>query len=333
MGSPKSSVAVVGGNRIGWSWAVVYAKGGHAVRIYDQDEARRNDAVRNAKGALQLLADNGWLSESVEEVAGRIVAVSTLAEACDGVIYVQESVTERLDVKRAVFAELDALCPPDVILGSSTAAIPMSEIAAEMRHPERCIVVHPTNPPHLLPLVELVPSSATSPEVLQRALELQTQVGQRPIVCKKEITGFVLNRLQMALFQEAAYLAREGVASIEDIDACVTDGLGLRWAFLGPWMVEHTNSESIEVLLRSLSTGPHREIIDSLARDLNGPDERDFSFATDGLAAAIGDRTSDDMIAYRDQMVLRLRELRNGAPAAARPVEDVNDLSGEPIDA
>lgn len=332
MGSDRSSVAIVGSNRIGWSWSVVYAKGGHNVRIYDQDEGRRNEAVRNAEGALRLLARAGWLNEPVEDVAGRIVAVSSLAEACDGVMYVQESVSERLEVKRAVFAELDAVCPPEVILGSSTAALTMSEIAAEVRHPERCLVVHPTNPPHLLPLVELVPSPATSPAVLQRALELQIQVGQRPIVCKKEVTGFVLNRLQMALFQEAVYLAREGVASIEDIDACVTDGLGLRWAFLGPWMVEQTNAESIESHLRSLVTGPHREIIDDLARDLDGPDERDFSIATDGLAAMMGDRTSADMTAYRDEMVLRLRELRDGAPAE-RPIEDVNSLSGEPIDA
>jgi L-gulonate 3-dehydrogenase len=313
MGGSKEPVAVIGSGTIGRSWSVVFARAGHPVRLYDAVESRSREAAAGAAAAIGFLADRGWLAEPPDEVVARISSTASLAEACAGAIYVQESVPEDLDVKRQVFGQLEDVAPADLILGSSASAIPMSSIAEGLRHPERCLVVHPTNPPHLLPLVELVPSPVTSPDVLETTRQLMIRAGQRPIVCRREVYGFVLNRLQFALFKEALSLARDGVASIPDIDACITDGLGLRWAFMGPFMVEETNADSVGDCLFKFRDFLHT-MMSSLARDVDGPDDADIERATVGIAVELAGRTHDDMVSYRDEMVLQLRRLRGEEP-------------------
>ncbi len=314
MGTTSAPVAVIGSGTIGRSWAIVFARAGHPVRLYDADASRSQDAVVGAGAAVRLLEERGWLAEPAADVIARMTPTTSLADACAGAVYVQESVPEDLELKRQVFRQLDDVAAPDVILGSSASAIPMSSIAEGLRHRQRCLVVHPTNPPHLLPLVELVPSPDTAPEVLETARRLLVAAGQRPIVCRREIYGFVLNRLQFALFKEALYLAREGIVSIPDIDACITDGLGLRWAFMGPFMVEETNAASVGDCLSKFQDFL-QEIMGSLARDVDAPNDADIAQVTAGIGEELAGRTHDDMVAYRDEMVLRLRHLRGEAPA------------------
>lgn len=314
MGVTMEPIAVVGSGTIGRSWAVVFARAGHPVRLYDAVESRSQEAVVDAAVAVDLLADRGWLREPAHDVVSRITPTASLAEACAGAVFVQESVPEDLELKRGVFRQLEDVAPADLILGSSASAIPMSSIADGLRHPERCLVVHPTNPPHLLPLVELVPSPVTSPDVLETTRQLLIRAGQRPIVCRREVYGFVLNRLQFALFKEALALARDGVASIPDIDACITDGLGLRWAFMGPFMVEETNADSVGDCLFKFRDFLHT-MMSSLTRDVDGPDDADIERATAGIAVELAGRTHDDMVAYRDDMVLQLRRLRGEGPS------------------
>src|SRR5262249_8048395 len=171
-----------------------------------------------------------------------LTAVSTLAEAVGDADYVQENTAERLDVKRQVYAQMDAAARPACILASSTSTIPASAFSEGLEGRHRCIVAHPVNPPHVVPIVELCPAPWTSPDVVARARALHEKVGQVPILVNKEIQGFILNRLQAALLMEAWRLVGEGYVSAEDLDKTIKDGLGLRWSFMGPFETIELNA-------------------------------------------------------------------------------------------
>jgi L-gulonate 3-dehydrogenase len=168
-------------------------------------------------------------------VLARIALAPTLEDALDGATHVQESGPERLDAKRALFAEMDALAPASAVLASSTSGLPISSFTEHLDGRARCIVAHPVNPPYLIPLVELCPAPWTSDETLAHTQALMTRAGQAPVTVRREVAGFVLNRLQIALVAEAFRLVADGVMTPADIDSTVKDGLGLRWAFMGPF--------------------------------------------------------------------------------------------------
>jgi len=212
-----------------------------------------------------------------------------------------------------VFRRLDRLAPRDTILASSASMFVTTEISTEVEHhPGRCLVVHPTNPPHVVPLVEVVPGARTDPGVGVAAYEFMKAVGQEPILLRKEIFGFVLNRLQFALEREAFYLAREDVASVADIDKAVSHGLGLRWAFLGPFAVEATNNGGIGAALSGYNINTMRRLISDVARPYDGPSEKDIALVVDAMDGRPGDTAHEDLSRYRDRMVRRLRELKEG---------------------
>lgn len=228
-------VAVVGAGLIGRAWAMVFARAGVPVALWDK-------VPGVAEGAMAIIADRladlraaGLVTEAPEVIAARITPAATLAECVAGATHVQENGPERLPPKQELFAELDRLCGPEVVLASSTSGIPASEFTGNLPGRGRCLVAHPVNPPYLVPLVELVGAPWTDPAVIARTRALMERVGQVPVVALKETRGFVLNRLQAALVAEAFRLVRDGVMSVEDVDACVKDGLGLRWAFMGPF--------------------------------------------------------------------------------------------------
>jgi 3-hydroxyacyl-CoA dehydrogenase len=228
-------VAVVGAGLIGRAWAMVFARAGVPVALWDK-------VPGVAEGAMAIIADRladlraaGLVTEAPEMIAARITPAATLAECVAGATHVQENGPERLPPKQELFAELDRLCGPEVVLASSTSGIPASEFTGNLPGRGRCLVAHPVNPPYLVPLVELVGAPWTDPAVIARTRALMDRVGQVPVVALKETRGFVLNRLQAALVAEAFRLVRDGVMSVEDVDACVKDGLGLRWAFMGPF--------------------------------------------------------------------------------------------------
>ncbi len=229
------TIAIIGTGLIGRSWAMVFARAGHAVRIWDAEPRAAQAAIAIIGERLGDLRAAGLLAEEPAVVAARITPVASMAECLAGAAYVQENGPERLDPKIALFAAMDALCPPEVILASSTSGIPASAFTEALPGRARCLVAHPVNPPYLVPLVELVGAPWTSPEVITRTRALMDSVKQVPVVAHKETKGFVLNRLQAALVAEAFRLVRDGVMSVEDVDACVKHGLGLRWAFMGPF--------------------------------------------------------------------------------------------------
>jgi 3-hydroxyacyl-CoA dehydrogenase len=227
-------IGIVGCGLIGRAWAIVFARAGHPVCAYDADAGALAANLRCVEDALAELARFGLLAEPPAAVRARIAPASSLAEAVRDCAYVQESVRETVEAKRAIYAELDRLAPPDCILASSTSYIPASAFSAELPGRARCLVAHPVNPPHVVPVVELCPAPWTAPAVVERARALHAAAGQAPVVVRREVPGFILNRLQAALVCEAIRLYEDGYASAEDIDRTVRDGLGLRWSFMGP---------------------------------------------------------------------------------------------------
>lgn len=230
-----TSVAVVGAGLIGRSWAIVFARSGFSVKLWDPAPGTCDAALAFIAERLPELHELGLIADAPADVLARISIAPTLAEAVRDVVHVQENGPERQAEKADLFAELDRLAAPDVVLASSTSGIPASAFTGNRRGRARCLVAHPINPPYLVPVVELCPAPWTDTAVVERTRALMRQAGQVPATMHKEVAGFVVNRLQIALVSEAFRLVRDGVMSAEDVDACVKYGLGLRWSFMGPF--------------------------------------------------------------------------------------------------
>lgn len=227
-------IAVVGAGLVGSGWVIVFARGGHEVRVFDENRQIRASLCDTIAAQLRDLASHG-LVDDVDSILARIHVCDTLADAVTDAFYVQESVLEREDVKKSISQAIAEHLAADAVVGSSTSGIPGSAFTADTPSRERYLVVHPVNPPYLVPVVELVPAPWTSTEAVESAMALMNEVGQAPVLVRREIEGFILNRLQGVLLREAWALFEEGYASAEDIDKTVRDGLGLRWSFMGPF--------------------------------------------------------------------------------------------------
>jgi L-gulonate 3-dehydrogenase len=228
-------IAVVGTGLVGRAWAIVFARAGHRVRMYDANAQAALRALGLITESLADLAEFGLISETPSVVQERITVEPDLAAALHGAGYVQENALEELEVKKALFKEMDALASAEAILASSTSAIPTSAFTAQLQGRHRCLVAHPVNPPHVVPIVEISPAPWTAETVVESARSLLESVGQVPIIVKREIPGFILNRLQGALLNEAFRLVESDYVSAEDLDKTIAHGLGLRWSFMGPF--------------------------------------------------------------------------------------------------
>jgi 3-hydroxyacyl-CoA dehydrogenase len=201
-------IAIIGTGLIGRAWAMVFARAGHSVRIWDPVAGVSDAALGLIGQSLQDLAEAGLINEAAGVIAARISAAASMEYCVAGAVHVQENGPERVEPKRALFARLDALCGPDVVLASSTSGIPASVFTGGLAGRARCLVTHPVNPPYLVPLVELVGAPWTAPEVVAQTHALMARVGQVPVTAMKETRGFVLNRLQAALVAETFRRAR-----------------------------------------------------------------------------------------------------------------------------
>ena len=239
-----TNISVVGCGLVGGSWSLVFARAGFTVKLYDPSPASIELALDFAKTAAAALAKGDLLNgQTAAEVLARLHPVSSLAEAVTGADYIQESAPERLAIKQALYKELAVLAGPGAVLASSTSGLPASSFTAEIEGRERCLVVHPVNPPHLVPLVELVPAPWTAPDVMDRAEALMKLVGQVPIRLNREIDGFIINRLQSAVLGEAFRLVEDGVCGAAEVDAAMSEGLGMRWFFIGPFETIDLNAQ------------------------------------------------------------------------------------------
>ncbi len=229
-----SVIAIVGAGLVGRAWAITFARGRHEVRLCDEAAGACEAARAFAAEALPMLAAEDLLDgQQAADVLARIRIAPSLEAALDGAAHVQENTPEKLDVKKVVFAKLDRLAAERTVLASSTSAILPSAFTENLKGRHRCLVAHPINPPYLIPATEIVPAPWTAPDIVERTRALLTGIGQAPIVMKREIDGFVMNRLQGALLEEAFRLVADGYATIEDVDVGIRDGLALRWSFMG----------------------------------------------------------------------------------------------------
>jgi L-gulonate 3-dehydrogenase len=318
-GAPQetSNVAIVGSGTIGCSWAAAYALNGYRVTVFDASPEARAAAPSVIASMMQERVSSAS-TRSYEQVT----IAESLAAAVASADYVQESVTEQLEEKKRLFDEMGKLAPPKCVLASSTSALLPSQFLATLSHPERAIVAHPFNPPHLVPLVEVVPSPWTGEDVTEKVMRLLTQIGQQPILVRREVEGFVGNRLQAAVICEAVSLVSRGVVSPADLDKCMVYGLGRRWAFMGPFQTMALNSLSgFGDYVRKYSSAYL-----ALARSLRLSDEwpepaikaiETYLLEMERIHAGFLDRS------VRDEKLARLREFHS---ASLRPGHD----SGKP---
>lgn len=227
-------IAVIGAGLIGQAWAIVFARSGHQVTLWDGHEEALNQAPVVIAKLVADLQSAGLIQDSAA-VMSNITTNITLADALDGAGYVQENLPERVEIKREIFARLDELADENIVLASSTSSIPASTFTESLAGRARCVIAHPVNPPYLVPVVEICGAPWTHSDTIQKTQDLMQQVGQAPVHIKKELEGFVLNRLQGALLREAFRLVEQGYVDVDDLDATIRDGLGLRWAFMGPF--------------------------------------------------------------------------------------------------
>lgn len=303
------SVAVVGAGAIGASWASVYLAQGKAVHVTDADPARRTYVegyVRDVWPAFvkQNIADASDLEASLE----RLHFHCDLEDAVSEASFVQENVFERLDLKQEVLAKIDAALVPGAIIASSTSGLAPSLLQARMATPERLAIGHPFNPPHLMPLVEVVGGDRTNPAAVSWLLEFYRTMGKHPIHIRKEVCGHVANRLQAALWREAVHLVENGVASVSDIDAAIAFGPGLRWAIMGPHLTLHLGG----------GTGGMRHFLDHLGpafsewwADLGTPQltEDLKNQLVAGIDQEIAGRSYKELVDHRDRKLLDLLDV------------------------
>jgi L-gulonate 3-dehydrogenase len=231
-----SKVAIIGSGFVGRAWAISFARAGHEVALWDADAAAPGKALGFIDDVLPDLAANDLLNgATAQDVRARMKPVADLSEALKGAVHVQENTPEDVKVKREIFARLDALAAPQTVLASSTSALLPSAFTQALAGRARCLVAHPINPPYLVPAAEVVPAPWTDPAVVERTAAFLRAAGHAPIVMKRELDGFVMNRLQGALLEEAFRLVADGYAGVEDIDVGIREGLALRWSFMGPF--------------------------------------------------------------------------------------------------
>src|SRR3954467_3258439 len=295
MASNERHVAIVGAGLIGRAWAAIFARAGWNVRLTDPHGETLAAAPGLIRNELHALARHG-LAADPDGAAARVSVASSVKDAVEGVEFVQENGPEDIEQKINIFAELDRLAPREALLVSSTSAIVASRFTETLPGRARCLVGHPVNPPHLVPLVELCGAPWTAPEMIDRARKGYREIGQGPVTIKREINGFVLNRLQGALLAEAFRLVGEGYISAEDLDHTVKDGLGLRWSFLGPFETIELNAPGGIADYCARYTGFYKELASASA----GPEVYQAPIV-DRVIAAWPHRPSPERIAALTQ--------------------------------
>jgi len=309
------NVAIVGTGVIGASWAALYlARGLNVVAT---------DPAPNAEANLRKYIDAAWKDLTVIGLSpnasrDHLKFTTDMKQALANADLVQENGPERKDFKIKLFADMDAATPPDSIIASSSSGLTMSVMQSACTHPERCVIGHPFNPPHVVPLVEVVAGEKTSPETVQRAMEFYTSIGKKPIHVKKEVVGHVANRLQGALYREIAYLIEKGVLDVADADVAVCWGPGLRWGVMGPSLNFHLGG----------GQGGIKHIVEHIFpamyiwwKDLGTMTELSPQVKQtiiDGTLKEAGNRSIEELERERDTMLLELLATRARGEEAAK---------------
>lgn len=243
----KEKIGIFGSGLIGGSWAMIFASVGYQVKIYDIVPEQIDGALKRIDTELKRLETENLLRGTLtaEQQMKCITGTTDIKELVKDTTYIQECIPENLDLKKKVYAQLDAIIEDKTILASSTSTFLPSVLSADMKRKSQVVIAHPVNPPYYVPLIEVVPAPWTKPEIAQKTKELLLDVGQKPVLFTREIEGFAVNRIQYAILNEVWRLVDSGVLNVRDIDSVMSDGLGMRYAFLGPLETAHLNAEGM----------------------------------------------------------------------------------------
>ena len=295
-------IAVIGAGTIGASWAAIFLARGHDVAASDPSPSGEAFARRFIDNAWPTLQALGLVVPGASPT--RFSFHATQAAACEGAAFVQESGPEREDIKIETFAAIDAALPKDVVIASSSSGLLITRVTVKCKHPERCVIGHPFNPPHLIPLVEVVGGDKTSAEAIAKAMEFYRALGKHPIHIKKEVRGHVANRLQAALWREAVSLVADGVVSVADADAAIAYGPGLRWALMGPHLTFHLAGGEGGMAHFMSHLGP---AVQSWIDDLGNPKLADVQqVIIDGVTEEANGRTISELQKWRDRKLIEI---------------------------
>jgi 3-hydroxyacyl-CoA dehydrogenase len=301
-------IAIIGTGVIGASWAAQYLSRGFDVIATNPNP--------NAESKLRKDIDATWkeltiIGLSPGATRDRLTFTSNIKEALSEADFVQENAPERPDFKIKLFAEIDDATPSDSIIASSSSGITMSVIQSGCKRPERCVIGHPFNPPHMIPLVEVVGGNKTSPEAIQQAIAFYAAIGKKPIQLRKELPGHAANRLQAALYREVVYLIEQGILSVEDADAAVSWGPGLRWGVMGPSLlwhlgggeggIQHFMEHLMDPLAAMMKTLGNPELTGELKQTI-----------TQGVLREAGNRSVEQLAQEESEVLLGLLRLRAG---------------------
>jgi carnitine 3-dehydrogenase len=303
-------VSVIGAGTIGASWAAYFLARGFEVGAYDP--------LPNGEAFARRFIDNAWPTleklNAVQPGADRkrFAFFKEPAAAVKDAEFVQESGPEREDLKIELFATLDAALPPETVIATSSSGLLISRVSATCRHPQRCVIGHPFNPPHLIPLVEVVGGAKTSPEAITKAMNFYRDIGKHPIHIRKEVRGHVANRLQAALWREAIHLVADGVVSVADADAAIAYGPGLRWALMGPHLTFHMAGGEGGMAHFMSHIGPAIQgWMDDLAQTRLTPEVQ--KAIIDGVTAEAAGRSMADLQRWRDRKLIEILKV-SGEP-------------------
>jgi len=309
-----STVAVVGVGVIGRSWVRVFAEAGCETRLYDLDPRQVERALAWLAADLKQDQADGLIDTArAAGLQARLTAHSMLDQAVAGAGYLQENGPENLSFKQGLFAQLDRHADPSAVLASSTSSLDMSAIAEALPNAARCVVAHPINPPHVIPVVEILAGERTSPETVHRARAFLASVGQKPVVLSRYVRGFLSSRLHIALLREAIDLVDRGVADVDAVDTVLRDGLGLRWALLGPFGVADTNADGGVAEYLGRYRQAYMEMRDDIGSGSSLSPELIDRLAN-ATAARSGGATRAETRRWRDRMVRKIQRLKELDP-------------------
>jgi carnitine 3-dehydrogenase len=307
------NVACIGSGLIGQGWATLFAAAGFDVIMQDISDDKLESALDQVRLNLTHLEDNGRLKTETAAGAYKLIRTTqNLAEAVKDADYILESVPDKYAAKKPVFKEMDALAPPDTILASSSSGLLMSEIQTAVTRPERCVLVHPFLPVHLLPLVEVVGGEQTVPQTVEITCRLMEKIGKAPVRLKKEVSGYIVNRLQAAILREAMDLVASGVASAQEVDQAFCTGMGMRDPFIGPLLRAHLAGNGIESFVEQYAES-YRLRWESMATwNTVSSQVKETVVNSVNAMPIVRDNSLDEIKNWRDRMLMEILKLEVG---------------------
>ena len=310
---PIAKVGIIGSGLIGRSWAMLFAAAGYQVCMYDIKKTQLDQAMIVIQKQLGDLEKQGLLRGKLtaQEQLNLISTTDEMVKAVENAFFIQECVPEDESMKKSVFHKLSELCSDDsTILSSSSSCILPSKIFTEVSRVSQCIISHPCNPPYFCPLTEIVPHAKTNPVIASKTRAIMEEIGQTPVTVKKEIDGFCSNRMQYAVINEAWRLVSEDIMSVEDVDKIFTDGLGMRYAFIGPFETIHLNADGVEDYMNKYSTSIRR--VSSSFGDVPTFDGESLKKINEDLSSSVasGKDELNEKRQWRDKRLIALSKLK-----------------------